>query len=247
MRNFPSAVTGKVVLITGASSGIGEATARHLALLGHKVVLGARRTDRTEAIAAEIVWDCGEALALPLDVTDLASMQGFATAAKNHFGRIDVLVNNAAVMPQFHPADDATGEWTRMIDVNLRGVLHGIAAVVPGMKAQGFGHIINVASTAHRVDPGAVVDCAGKHAVRAVSEGLRQDSRELRVTVVSPGFPQTEPDDGVCQPHRTTSAGNQCEQSSIPASTIAAAIGYAIGQPAGIDVNELVIRPVGLS
>ena len=242
MRHSPSAVTGKVVLITGASSGIGEATARYLASLGHKVVLGARRTDRTDAIAAEIVWDCGEALALALDVTDLTSMQSFASAAQKHFGRIDVLVNNAGAMPL---AAVKVDEWEQMTDVNLRGVRHGIAAVLPQMMAQRSGHIINVASAAtQRVDAQAAVCCANKHAVRALSEELRQGSRDLRVTVVSPGLPRTDISDPTGDPQQKAAAGGSPERLSISASTIAEAIGYAIAQPAGIDVNELVIRPI---
>jgi len=239
-----SPVVSKVVLITGASSGIGEATARHLADLGHKVVLGARRTDRTDAIVQEITWACNQALALPLDVTDFASMQAFAAAAHAEFGRIDVLINNAGVMPLSPLADLHIDDWNRMIDVNIRGVLHGIAAVLPVMTAQGSGHVINIASTAgHRVDPTAAVYCASKYAVRAISEGLRQESRDLRVTVVSPGFTRTELFDQIGDPQIKAGVTGMLEQASMPASAVAEAIGYAIAQPASIDVNELVIRP----
>src|SRR5258705_2512845 len=167
--------TPKTVLITGASSGIGEATARHLAAQGHRVVLGARRIGRIKAIANEIAEAGGTAIALELDVTDLESMKAFAARAHRQFGRIDVLVNNAGVMPLSLMAEIRVDEWNRMIDVNLRGVLNGIAAVLPIMREQKSGHIINVASvSAYRVDPTAAVYCATKYAVRALSEGLRQ-------------------------------------------------------------------------
>jgi NADP-dependent 3-hydroxy acid dehydrogenase YdfG len=188
----------KVVLITGASSGIGEATARHLACQDHQVVLGARRTDRIEAIAQEIKAAGGQALALALDVTRLDSMRAFVDAARRQFGRVDVLVNNAGVMPLSFVAELRVEEWNQMIDVNLRGVLHGIAAALPIMREQKAGHIINVASvSAYRVDPTAAVYCATKYAVRALSEGLRQENKELRVTVVSPGLTRTELFDGI--------------------------------------------------
>jgi NADP-dependent 3-hydroxy acid dehydrogenase YdfG len=242
--SHPSIVSNKTVLITGASSGIGEAAARHLAGQGHRVVLGARRIDRITAIAQDIQAAGGQAFAQELDVTDLASFHDFVAVAHDRYDRIDVLVNNAGVMPLSFVEALRIDEWNRMIDVNLRGVLHGIAAVLPLMRAQGAGHIINIASvSAHRVDPTAAVYCATKFAVRALSEGLRQESRHLRVTVVSPGLTRTELTDGITDPEVRMATRSMMEQSSIPASAIAEAIGFAIGQPDNVDVNELVVRP----
>ena len=240
----PAPAQRKVVLITGASSGIGEATARHLASMGHQPVLGARRTDRITAIAQEIRQAGGQALALELDVTDLESVRAFVGAAHRQFGRVDVLVNNAGVMPLSFLAELRIDEWNQMIDVNLRGVLHGIAAALPIMREQKSGHIINVASvSAHRVDPTAAVYCATKFAVRALSEGLRQESKDLRVTVVSPGLTRTELFDGIAAPQVQAGARDMLEQSSIPPSAIAQAIGFAVSQPEDVDVNELIVRP----
>jgi len=237
-------MTPKTILITGASSGIGEATARHLAVLGHQIVLGARRTDRIAAIVKEIAKTGGMAVAHKLDVTDIASVKAFVAAARQQFNRIDVLVNNAGVMPLSVMAELRVDEWNQMIDVNLRGVLNGIAAVLPIMTEQKSGHIINVASvSAYRVDPTAAVYCATKYAVRALSEGLRQESKELRVTVVSPGLTRTELFDGISAPDARAFAQGMVEKTSIPASAIAEAFGFAIGQPANVDVNELVVRP----
>ncbi|WP_411139901.1 SDR family oxidoreductase [Streptomyces sp. x-80] len=235
---------GKTVLITGASSGIGEATARHLASVGHQLMLGARRTERLERLVEDIRAAGGLADFRELDVTSLASVQAFAQAAQHVYGDIDVLVNNAGVMPLSPVHDLRIAEWNQMIDVNLRGTLHGIAAVLPVMRARGSGHIVNVASTsAHRVDPTAAVYCATKFAVRALSEGLRQESREIRVTVVSPGFTSTELTHRGGSEEAQAAARAATEVLAIPASAIAQAIGYAIGQPTDVDVNELVVRP----
>ncbi|HEY4201504.1 MAG TPA: SDR family oxidoreductase [Devosiaceae bacterium] len=244
MANPIPTPAGKVVLITGGSSGIGEATARHLAGQGHRVVLGARRVDRIAAVAAGIRAAGGEAVHHALDVTDPESFRTFVTIAHRHYGQIDVLLNNAGVMPLSLLEDLKVEEWNQMIDVNLRGVLHGIAAVLPTMKAQGGGHIINVASTSgHRVDPTAAVYSATKFAVRALSEGLRQESRQIRVTIVSPGLTRTELFDGISDPEVKAGAGAMLAQSSISPFAIAEAIGFAISQPADVDVNELIIRP----
>jgi len=233
-----------VILVTGASGGIGEATARHLASAGHRIVLGARRKDRIAAVAQTIQEAGGQAVALELDVTNPQSMQAFVGSAHRQFGRIDVLVNNAGVMPLSLMADLRVDEWNQMIDVNLRGVLHGIAAVLPIMRDQKSGHIINVASvSAHRVDPTAAVYCATKFAVRALSEGLRQESRDLRVTVISPGLTRTELFDGIGVPEMRAAVRAMLEESSIPASAVAEAIGFAVSQPENVDVNELIVRP----
>jgi NADP-dependent 3-hydroxy acid dehydrogenase YdfG len=234
----------KIVLITGASSGIGEATARHLAAAGHQVVLGARRVDRLAVVAKEIEAAGGRADFHELDVTELAGVQAFVGAAHAKYGHVDVLINNAGVMPLSPLHDLHIEEWNQMIDVNLRGTLHGIAAVLPLMQARRSGHIINVASTsAHRVDPTAAVYAATKFAVRALSEGLRQESRDLRVTVVSPGFTSTELTHQGGAVEAQAAARAATEVLAIPASAIAEAIGYAIAQPANVDVNELIIRP----
>lgn len=234
----------KAILITGASSGIGEATARRLAELGHRVLLGARRTERLAALAEELRAEGAQVSHRELDVTSLDSMRAFAAAGLEAYGRIDVLINNAGVMPLSPIADLRIAEWEQMIDVNLRGVLHGIAAVLPHMQRQAAGHIVNVSSVSgHRVDPTAAVYSATKFAVAAVSEGLRQESRDIRVTVISPGFTQSE------LTHRGGSAQAQAaaraaaEQLAIPASAIADAIAFAVDQPADVDVNELIVRP----
>ena len=234
----------KTVLITGASSGIGEATARHLAGLGHQVVLGARRTERILAIAKEITEAGGKATAHTLDVTDAASVNAFVAGAVREFGRVDVLVNNAGVMLLSFMAELRVDDWREMVDVNLRGVLNGIAAALPIMNEQHSGHIINIASvSAYRVDPTAAVYCATKFAVRALSEGLRQESKEIRVTVISPGLTRTELVDRIKSPDARAFARNMVEETSIPAAAIAEAIGFAISQPENIDVNELIVRP----
>jgi NADP-dependent 3-hydroxy acid dehydrogenase YdfG len=239
-----SSLDDKIVLITGASSGIGEATARRLAADGHHVVLGARRVDRLKALADEIRAAGGRAEHRELDVTSLDSVRTFAEAAHERHGRVDVLVNNAGVMPLSPLESLRVDEWNQMIDVNLRGTLHGIAAVLPLMRARGAGHIVNLASTAaHRVDPTAAVYCATKYAVRALSEGLRQESRDIRVTVVSPGFTQSELTDHGGDLEVRAAVRAASEQLAIPASAIADALAYAIAQPDNVDVNELVIRP----
>ena len=244
MTNPSSATPGKVVLITGASSGIGAAAARHLEANGHQVVLGARRTDRIAALARELQAGGGLALHHELDVTRLGSMQSFVARAHDTYGRVDVLVNNAGVMPLSPMEALRIDEWNQMIDVNLRGVLHGIAAVLPIMRAQGSGHIVNVASvSAHRVDPTAAVYCATKSAVRALSEGLRQESRNLRVTVVSPGLTRSELADGIGDTASKAAARAMLDEASIPASAIAEAIGFAIRQSDNVDINELIVRP----
>ncbi|MFI1801354.1 SDR family oxidoreductase [Streptomyces sp. NPDC020379] len=241
---YPATTTAsKTVLITGAGSGIGEATARRLAAAGHQVVLGARRGERLAALAKEIEADGGSALPHTLDVTDPLGMRSFVQAARDRYGRIDVLVNNAGVMPLSRLDALRTDEWDRMIDVNLRGVLHGIAAVLPIMDAQGSGHIVNIASVSGlRVDPTAAVYSATKHAVRALSEGLRQESRHLRVTVISPGLTRSELTDTIGDQDTKEAVTGQMAI-AIPAAAIGEAIHYAISQPADVDVNELVVRP----
>lgn len=234
----------KVIVITGASSGIGEATARLLAGNGARVVLGARRTDRLEALATEIRAAGGVADVLPLDVTRMDSMQSFIDFAVELHGRVDVLINNAGVMPLSKLEALKIDEWNQMIDVNIRGVLHGIAAALPLMQQQRAGQIINIASIgAYAVSPTAAVYCATKYAVRAISEGLRQEvGGDIRVTVIAPGVTESELAEGI------SDEGGRAEMRefrkiAIPAMAIARAIAYAIEQPADVDVSELIVRP----
>ncbi|MFB6820727.1 SDR family oxidoreductase [Streptomyces virginiae] len=234
----------KVVAITGASSGIGEATARRLAADGHRLFLGARRTERLHALVREIAEMGGTAAFRRLDVTDAADVRAFVAAAHDRYGRMDVLVNNAGVMP-LSPLDALkVDEWDRMIDVNVRGVLHGIAAALPVMRAQGGGHLVNIASVgAYEVSPTAAVYCATKYAVRAISEGLRQESDgTVRVTLVSPGVTESELAEGISDP-AARQAMKAYRAVALPASAIAGAIAYAVAQPAEVDVNEIVVRP----
>lgn len=234
----------KVVVITGASSGIGEATARRLAAERHRLFLGARRTDRLEALSREIDEAGGTAVFQRLDVTDAGDVRAFVSAAREHYGRVDVMVNNAGVMP-LSPLDALkVDEWDRMIDVNVRGVLHGIAAALPVMRVQGGGHFVNVASVgAYEVSPTEAVYCATKFAVRAVSEGLRQESDgSVRVTLVSPGVTESELAEGISDP-AAREAMKAYRAVALPASVIAEAIAYAVAQPAEVDANEIVVRP----
>ncbi|MFI8265861.1 MULTISPECIES: SDR family oxidoreductase [unclassified Streptomyces] len=235
----------KAVAITGASSGIGEATARRLAADGHHVFLGARRTARLDALTREITAAGGTADFRRLDVTDAADVNAFVSAARERYGRVDVMVNNAGVMP-LSPLDALrVEEWDRMIDVNVRGVLHGIAAALPVMRAQGGGHFVNIASVgAYEVVPTAAVYCAGKFAVRAISEGLRQESRDgsIRVTLVSPGVTESELADSIGDP-AAREAMKSYRAEALPASAVAEAISYAVSQPGRVDVNEMVVRP----
>src|SRR5258708_7375352 len=188
-----SGIQGKVVVITGASSGIGETTARHLAGRGAKVVLGARRTDRLAAIVADIERSIGEAVAKTTDVTKRADVEALVQAALQRFGRVDVMVNNAGLMATSPIAKVLVEEWERMVDINIKGVLYGIAAALPLFQRQGSGHFINVASVAgHKVSMGSAVYAGTKFAVRAISEGLRQEVEGIRTTIISPGAVRTE-------------------------------------------------------
>ncbi|WP_404298556.1 SDR family oxidoreductase [Halomonas sp.] len=237
-------INGKVVIITGASSGLGEATAHRLAKGGAKLVLGARREERLEALRDAIVEQGGEAIYRVTDVTDREQVEALATAAKEAYGRIDVLVNNAGVMP-LSPLDQLkVDEWEQMIDVNIKGVLYGVAAVLPTMREQHAGHIINLSSVAgHVVFPSAAVYCATKYAVKAISEGIRQEGgEEIRSTNISPGAVATELTTTISDSD-TAKNVNELYEMAIDADAIARAITYAIEQPADVDVNELIIRP----
>lgn len=238
-----SEVANKVVLVTGASSGIGEAVARELAASGASVVIGARRVERLEALKAEIEAAGGKAMAQALDVTSRESVQAFVEAARAQFGRVDVIVNNAGVMPLSPLAALKVDEWDQMIDVNIRGVLHGIAAALPIMEAQGSGQIINIASTAgHQILPSGAVYCATKFAVRVISEALRMETDKVRVTVVSPGATTSELAHTIT--HEDTAAFvEEYRKQILPAEAIARAVKFAIEQPADVDVNEVIVRP----
>jgi NADP-dependent 3-hydroxy acid dehydrogenase YdfG len=236
-------ISKKVVLITGASSGIGEATAKHLGKHMH-VVLGARRTERLEQLAAAINAEGGSASVCQLDVTSEASMKQFVAFALSRHGRIDVLVNNAGVMPLSKLEALKVAEWNQMIDVNIRGVLHGIAAALPQMQAQRSGQIINLASIgAYTVSPTAAVYCATKFAVAAITEGLRQEvGGDIRVTLVSPGVVESELAESISDPvGREEMRGFR--KISIKPDAIARAIAFAIQQPADVDVSEIIVRP----
>jgi len=238
-------IEGKVVVITGASSGLGEAAARLLSAQGATVVLGARRLERIEALAGELTAAGGRALAIRTDVTDHRQVKRLVDEAVRAFGRIDVMINNAGLMPN-SPLDRLRiDDWNRMIDVNIKGVLYGIAAALPHMKRQNSGHIINVSSVAgHKVRPSNAVYAATKHAVRVISEGLRMELKPSRVrtTVISPGAVATELPNSATEPDVVENLRKVYEK-AIPAESFARAVAFAIGQPEDVDVNEIVFRP----
>ncbi len=237
----------KVILITGASSGIGEATARELARAGHTVVLCARRIDRLEAITSEINAEGGVAKAYALDVTSVGKFQTVVEGVIEEFGRVDVLVNNAGLMPLAPLSVLKVDEWNRMVDVNIKGVLNGIASVLPSMNEKGNGHVINTASiAAHAVFPGAAVYCATKYAVWAISEGLRQESDKLRVTTICPGVVESELANTTTHEETKEWLVN-FRTTALKPDAIARAIVYAVEQPADVDVNEIIVRPTASS
>jgi NADP-dependent 3-hydroxy acid dehydrogenase YdfG len=239
-----SEIQNKVVIITGASSGLGEATARRLAKNGAKLMLAARREDRLKELVTDIQKDGGTAKYQLTDVSDRTSVEALAKATYQAYERIDVLVNNAGLMP-LSPLDEIkVDEWEKMIDVNIKGVLYGVAAVLPIMRQQKSGHIINLSSVAgHKVFSGGTVYCATKFAVKAISEGIRLESHgHIRSTNISPGAVDTELTNTIS--HDETAKGvNQLYSVAIEADAIARAITYAIEQPQDVDVNEMIIRP----
>ena len=239
-------IEGKIVVITGASSGLGEATARLLSAQGASVVLGARRIDRLRALADELSRRGGKALAVPTDVIQCDQVKGLVDAAVQTCGRIDVMINNAGLMPQALLERLKIDEWNRMIDVNIKGVLYGIAAALPHMKQQNAGHFINVSSVAgHRVGPGFAVYAATKYAVRALSEGLRQEVKpyNIRTTVISPGAVATELPNAVTDPQAAERIRKFYAEVAIPAESFAQAVAFAMSQPEEVDVNEILFRP----
>ena len=239
-----NAIKGKVVVITGASSGLGAATAQHLAAQGARIVLGARRLDRIQALAREI--GAPPASALETDVTDSAQVKRLADAAVALHGRLDVILNNAGLMPHSPLERAKIDDWDRMIDVNIKGVLYGIAAALPHMRAQKGGHIINVSSVAgHKVRPGSAVYAATKAAVRMLSEGLRQEVKpyNIRTTVISPGAIQSDLPSSITEPDVAKGIREFYETYAIPAESFARMVAFAISQPAEVDVNEILFRP----
>lgn len=244
LRLIMSEIENKIVIITGASSGLGEATVRRLAKNGAKLMLAARREERLQELVSDIQKDGGTAKYQVTDVTDRAQVEKLAQAAHQAYGRIDVLVNNAGLMP-LSPLDETkVDEWEQMVDVNIKGVLYGIAAVLPIMRQQKSGHIINLSSVAgHQVFSGGTVYCATKFAVKAISEGIRLESNgEIRSTNISPGAVDTELTNTITH-DETAKNVDQLYSVAIDADAIARAITYAIQQPADVDVNEMIIRP----
>jgi NADP-dependent 3-hydroxy acid dehydrogenase YdfG len=237
-------IDGKIVVITGASSGLGEATARHLAAQGAKLVLGARRLDRLQALAKEL--NLPAHAAVETDVTDREQVRRLVDGAVAAHGRIDVILNNAGLMPHSPLERGKVDDWDRMIDVNLKGVLYGIAAALPHMTRQKGGHIINVSSVAgHKVRPGSAVYAATKVAVRMLSEGLRQEVKPygIRTTVISPGAVASELADSVTEADVAQGVRQFYDQYAIPAESFARMVAFAMSQPDEIDVNEILFRP----
>lgn len=239
-------IEGKVVVITGASSGLGEATARHLCAQGASVVLGARRVERIQALADELNRSGGKALARTTDVTNYEQVKALVDTSVQMYGRIDVMLNNAGLMPHSPLERLKIDDWNRTIDVNLKGVLYGIAAALPYMKQQKAGHIINVSSVAgHKVRPGSAVYAATKAAVLMISEGLRQEVKpyHIRTTVISPGAVATELPNSITEPDIAENVRKLYEMGAISADSFARAVAFAMSQPDDVDINEIVFRP----
>ena len=237
-------IENKVVVITGASSGLGEATARHLAWQGAKLVLGARRLERLQALADEL--SLGDEAVVQTDVTDREQVKRLVDHAARTHGRVDVIVNNAGLMPLSPLEALKVDDWDRTIDVNLKGVLYGIAAALPHMKEQQSGHVINVSSVAgHRVSPGGAVYSATKYGVRVISEALRQEVKpyNIRTTVISPGAVATELPASVTQPDVAEGVNALYDSVAVPADSFARMVAFAMSQPEDVDVNEILYRP----
>jgi len=240
-------IRGKVVVITGASSGLGEAAARLLSAQGATLVLGARRSDRLQSLADELNRDGGKALAVATDVTHRNQVERLVDTAAQKFGRVDVMINNAGIMPRAPLERLTVDDWDRTIDVNIKGVLYGIAAALPYMKQQKFGHMIFVSSVAgHKVGPDFAVYAATKHAVRALAEGFRQEVKpyNIRTTIISPGAVATELPDSVTEQDIAENIRTYYEDIAIPAESFAQAVVFAMSQPNEVDVNEILFRPI---
>ena len=239
-------IKNKIVVVTGASSGLGEATARLLSAQGATVVRGARREDRLQSLAKDLESRGGKALALTTDVIRREQVKAPVDSAVQAYGRIDVMINNAGLMPQAALERLKVDEWEQMIDVNIKGVLYGIAATLPHMQRQKSGHIINVSSVAgHKVGPGFAVYAATKFAVRALSEGLRQEVKpyNIRTTVISPGAVATELPNTITDPAAAERIRTFYSQVAVPADSFARAVAFAISQPEDVDINEILYRP----
>lgn len=239
-------ISGKVVVITGASSGLGAATARLLSQRGAIVVLGARRADRIEGLVSELTSAGAKAMAVVTDVTNRGQVKDLVDKAVESFGRVDVMLNNAGVMPLAPLEALKTDEWDQMIDVNLKGMLNGIAAALPYMKQQKSGHFINVSSVyGHKVGPNAAVYCATKFAVRALSEGLRQEVKpyNIRTTIISPGAVATELLEHISEKSIQAQTKDFVSKIAVPAETFARMVAFAISEPTDVDVSEIVFRP----
>lgn len=233
----------KVILVTGASSGIGMGIARELAAAGAKIMIGARRAERLAALTQELRAQGGEVRHRALDVTQPDDLVAFAQAARAEWGRVDAIVNNAGVMPLSELAAVKVNEWDRMIDVNIKGVLYGIAAVLPEMTARGAGHIVNIASVgALAVSPTAAVYCATKHAVRAISDGLRQERPDIRVTCINPGVVESELAGTITDP-AAAELMRSYRAIALQPDAIGRAVRFALEQPEDVDVNEITLRP----
>ncbi len=238
-------IEGKVVVITGASSGLGEATARFLSAQGACVTLGARRVDRLQSLAKELTDSGGKTIAIATDVTHYDQVKQLVDAAVQTYGRIDVMLNNAGLMPHSPLERLKIEDWNQTIDVNIKGVLYGIAAALPYMKEQKSGHFINVSSVAgHKVRPPGTVYAATKHAVRALSEGLRQEVKpyNIRTTVISPGAVATELPNSITEPDIAAFVKKGYE-SALPADSFARLIAFVMSQPEDMDINEILFRP----
>ncbi len=240
-------IRGKVVVITGASSGLGEAAARLLSAQGATVVLGARRSDRLQSLADELSGSGGKALAVATDVTHRNQVKRLVDTAAQKFGRVDVMINNAGIMPRAPLERLTIDDWDRTIDVNIKGVLYGIAAALPHMKKQKSGHMIFVSSVAgHKIGPDFAVYAATKHAVRALAEGFRQEVKpyNIRTTIISPGAVATELPDSVTEPDIAEKIRTYYDEIAIPAESFAQAVIFAMSQPEEVDVNEILFRPI---
>ncbi len=240
-----SEIKGKVIAITGASSGLGEATARYLAAKGAKVILGARREEKLEAIADEINAETDAAIFMKMDVTDKDQVKAFVDRAVEVFGRLDVLINNAGLMSIAPLQALKVAEWDRMIDINIKGVLYGVAAALPVFEKQGSGHFINISSVAGLkvFSPGGTVYSGTKFAVRAISDGLRHEVGEkIRTTTIAPGAVASELQYGTSH-QASADQLDEFYKIAIPAESVAKAIAFAIEQPSEVDINEIALRP----